>query len=110
MRIADLVVVRQRDTQDIGVFTSPQALVVFPIATSLIATLARGARTIGHMESDSTLVPLLTACAFGALIFITTVSDTRARPRRISGWLLALVIAAVNSLLLFVSALGIEKF
>ena len=46
----------------------------------------------------------------GALLVGLTMADPRARPRGLRGWTVAVVVAIVNSLVLFAAALGIEKF
>jgi hypothetical protein len=94
----------------IGVFTSWQSLVAFPLATCVVATAARAGRTIGRTDFDSIAMPLTAALVVGAAIFVLTVMDTRARPQTLGGWLASFAVAFVNSLLLFVAALGIEKF
>lgn len=107
LRLTDLFVARRGH---VSVFSAPQSLVAFPIATSLVATVARAARTIGHAEADSPGVALCAAILAGAAIFGVTIMDADSRPRTIAGWAVAACVAAVNTLLLFVAALGIEKF
>jgi hypothetical protein len=107
LRLIDLLVVRRAR---VSVFSAPQSLVAFPIATSLIATVTRAARTIGRMESDSPWVPLFAALLAGVVIFGLTMTDADSRPKTAAGWAIAACTAAINSLLLFVAALGIEKF
>jgi hypothetical protein len=93
-----------------GVFTSPQSLVAFPVAVSIVVTISRASRTIGRTDFDSIAVPLTAALAVGAGIGAITLSDRRARPRTLGGWILALATALTNSLVLFAAALGIDKF
>ena len=112
MTLADLFVIRSRSSvpPDTGIFTAPQSLAAFPLATSVVATIARAARTIGRTEFDSILVPLIAAFGLGCAMFVVTIHDRRSRPRGLQAWLTAIAVAFLNCLLLFVAALGIEKF
>jgi hypothetical protein len=92
------------------VFATPKSLAAFPVATSLVATISRAARTICHADPDSVIVPLLSALAIGLAILIISVRDERARPRTRSDWLTVSSVAVINALVLFAAALGIEKF
>ena len=93
-----------------GVFTSWQSLVAFPLATCVVVTTARAGRTIGRTDFDSIAMPLTAALVVGGVMFVLTAVDPRARPRSLRGWVASFGVAIVNSLLLFVAALGIEKF
>lgn len=91
-------------------FTAPQSVVAFPIATSIVVTSSRAARTIAGIESSPVVVSLVTAGIVGAILFAITVMDRRARPRDAAGWSAAIVVATLNALLIFAAAVGIEKF
>ena len=93
----------------VGVFTAPQTLLAFPVATSLVTTLARAARTIAGVDLNSPLMPLAAALTIGAAMFAITMSQPAARPRTLGGWLIAAVVTFLNCLVLFAAALGIEK-
>ncbi len=122
MMLADLFIIDRglddetlRDVGDkqaraVGVFTSAQSLVAFPLSTSIVATVTRAGRTIARAEFDSVAIPLVAALIVGGALFALTVSDPRARPRTSAGWLAMSATAFINGLLLFVAALGIEKF
>lgn len=124
MRFADLFAIdcncdgaRDEDTPRlpdrplaVGIFTTPQSLLVFPLSTSIVATVARASRTIFRTEFDSIVVPLTTSIVIGVALFLVTALEERSRPKTWSGWLTMAATTAVNSLLLFVAALGIEKF
>ena len=122
MRLADLVIVSpdptNRDTPRAGspscpvagVFTSTQSIVAFPVSVSVVATIARASHTIGRTAFDAIAVPLAAAFIVGALLVGLTMTDPRVRPRSLRGWAVAVVVAIVNSLVLFAAALGIEKF
>jgi hypothetical protein len=111
MTLADLFVIHpSSERRGVGVFITPQSVVAFPVATSVVVTAARAARTIGRMDIDSIVVPLVASFICGAAMFLITVREPRARPRGSMDWCRAIVIAASNSLMLFAAALGIDKF
>jgi len=45
----------------------------------------------------------------GALIFLIVISEPTARPQNFIGWIVSIVIAALNSCFLAASALGLAK-
>lgn len=98
------------DVKPACVFTVRESLLVFPVATSVVATAARAARTIGGMDSESIVAPLAAALVVGAGIFAASALSEGCRPKSLREWSIAASIAALNSLLLFAAALGIEKF
>jgi len=111
--VSDLLIVGPPDLvdgQNAGVFTAPQSIVVFPVATSIVVTSSRAARTIAGLESSPVMVSLVSAGIVGAILFTLTVMDSRARPRDAVGWGIAIVVALLNALLIFAAAVGIEKF
>lgn len=112
MTLPDLFVVRdpQSATGGAGVFTAPQSLSAFPVATSVVASVSRAVRTTGITDADSTVVALAVSIVVSIAIFAVTVSDAAARPRNGADWALSAMVAASNCLLLYVAALGIEKF
>jgi hypothetical protein len=91
------------------VFTAPQSL-VFLLGTSIVTTTARGARTIAGAEPASVLPLLAAALVVGAIIAVLSLFDAECRPRTRGEWATLVTVAAVNSLVLFVAALGVEKF
>ena len=107
MKLADLLVVTGKG-RAVGLFTCPESL-VFAVATSLVATLVRAAKTIARTDLDSTTLALAAAFAVGAAIFAVSMSDRGARPDHGRGWITAIAAAALNCLLLCVAAVGIEK-
>jgi hypothetical protein len=108
MRVRDLVILPTGSRT--GIFTAPQSLVAFALGTSIVTTMSRAARTLGRVDAESTLVAFVTACALGAAIVAATVSDTEARPKSAAAWALSLLIAILNTLILYAAAIGIEKF
>lgn len=125
LKVVDLLLIRRRphgahdrcaargehDAQTaVCVFASPQALAAFPVGTSLVVSITRAVRTIVRTETDSPLVPLAAAAFVGLAIFGLSMTVAGARPRTVAGWAIAAGIAALDSLVLFAAALGIEKF
>lgn len=91
-------------------FIAPKSLLVFPVGTSIVATAARAGRTIGGMDADSVLLPLVIALLIGLVLFGVAVAEPRSRPKSTSEWLIASGVAVANSLVFFVAAIGIDKF
>ena len=98
------------DARACAVFTMPQSLATHAVAICVVATLTRAFRTILRPDADSLLVPLAAAIAVGGLIALSVVSDARTRPRGALEWTTAMMVAVVNSLVLFVATIGIDKF
>ena len=80
------------------------------MAICVVATLTRAVRTILRPDADSLLVPLAASIISGGLIALSVVSDARTRPARPAQWTTAVMVAAVNSLVLFIATIGIDKF
>lgn len=108
MLLRDLFIVRRAVST--AVFTAPQTLPTFVLSTCVVVTLSRAARTLGHVDSESTAVTLAAAVLVAAGILALTFSDPDARPSTLGRWTISLLVATVNSLILYVAALGIEKF
>ena len=70
---------------------------------------ARRARSCVQ-EADSILVPFVASVAVGCAILAMVAADRRTRPRGGLEWTAAVLVAWVNSLVLFTAALGIDKF
>jgi hypothetical protein len=106
MGLRDLFVLRAGT----GVFTAPQTLASFVLGTCIVVTISRAARTLAHVDSESTLVTLAAAVVVSAGILAVTFSDRDARPATSARWISSLLVATVNCLLLYAAAIGIEKF
>jgi hypothetical protein len=106
MALRDLFVLRAGT----GVFTAPQTLAAFVLGTCIVVTLSRAARTLAGVDSESTLVTLAAAALVSAGILAVTFSDHDARPATRARWVSSLLVATLNCLLLYVAAIGIEKF
>jgi hypothetical protein len=108
MRLVELFVVRGKNA--ISVFTAPQSLVAYPLSVCIVATLTRAARTILRSDVADATPPFLAALVVGGAIVAIVASDRLTRPRHRRDWVGMIVVGIVNSLVLFVAALGIEKF
>lgn len=93
-----------------ALFTMPQSLATYAVAICVVATVTRAVRTILRPDAESLAVPLAASIVVGALISAAVASDPRTRPRGVLEWTMAAAVAAVNSLVLFVAAIGIDKF
>jgi hypothetical protein len=107
MTLRDLFVLR--GARATGVFIAPQSL-AFALSTCIVVTATRAGRTLGCADPESTLVTLLAAVVVSAVIVAVTMSDRDVRPVTAGGWTAAALIAWVNVFILYVAALGIEKF
>jgi hypothetical protein len=108
MRVRDLFILP--GGRPSGLFLAPQSLVVFSLGTAVVTTVSRAFRTMGQADGESTMVALVTAAVVGSAIVMLTVIHPEVRPQKLSAWALGLVIAALNSFLLYAAAVGIEKF
>ena len=93
-----------------ALFTAPQTLSTYGVAICLVATITRAARTILRTEADSIVVPLAASLVIGCAILTIVAVDRRTRPRGPLEWLSAVLVAGVNSLVVFTATLGIDKF
>jgi hypothetical protein len=93
MRVRDLFILP--GGRPSGLFLAPQSLVVFSLGTAVVTTVSRAFRTMGQAD--------------GAIVMLTVIHP-EVRPQKLSAWALGLVIAALNSFLLYAAAVGIEKF
>lgn len=107
MKVANAFVVPAR-RGTVALFICPESF-LFAVATSLVVTIVRTARTLARMEIDSSILALGAALAVGATILVITVADRAARPANRREWATALASAFLNCLLMCVAAVGIEK-
>jgi hypothetical protein len=89
-----------------GVFLSAQSLVSFPVACAVVGLLWKLVQHYWPGTSD--FVVLYISLVVGFVLFIITITDPSARPKGL-GWLAAILIAVLNSLVLAASALGLVK-
>lgn len=93
--------------QATGAFITPQSFVSFPVASMLVSLAWTLLRQLFPWGS-STAVPAVAALVIGGIIFLVTVAEGDARPKTLSGWIVAVVVALCNSMVLLAAALGIS--
>jgi hypothetical protein len=89
-----------------GVFLTPQALTSFPVASGIISALWALAKQ-QFSWGGAKWVPLALSLVIGFCIFLITTSDESAKPSSTRGWIVSLLVALINCLMLCASALGI---
>jgi hypothetical protein len=92
------------------VFLAPHSVLAFAVPISIVVTVSRAARTIFRTDSESLVVPWVTALVLGMAIAAITIADRRNRPRTAGQWAMTLIIVLLNTFVLLAAALGIEKF
>ena len=91
----------------VSVFLSKESFNSFPLMSVVITTAWRLLKEVAPAWGGSKLVPLALGLIVGAVIFSATIEDQATRPQTSSQWFRAVVVAALNSLVLAASALGI---
>jgi hypothetical protein len=89
-----------------GVFLSAKSLMSFPIASGAVSIVWK---LLQHFWGVGDVVVLYISLIVGGVIFLIVISDDTGRPRRIADWIVSILIALLNSLLLAASALGLVK-
>jgi hypothetical protein len=90
-----------------GVFITPQSLTTFPTASFVVALVWLLAKALFPTCGASPWVPLIVSLLVGAVVFVATTSEPNVRPHSQKEWLVAVVVAILNSLYLAASALGV---
>lgn len=89
-----------------GVFLSSKSLMSFPVASGAVTIVWK---LLQHFWKVGDVAVLYIALIVGAVVFLIVVSDQNARPSGIIKWIVSVLIAVLNSLLLAASALGLVK-
>ena len=90
-----------------GVFVDPKTLASFPVAAAVVTTVTQ---VVVKITNGSTAwIALVVALVIGALIVAITMTDVGARPKTKLEWIITLVTAAINSLLLYAAVVGIQQ-
>jgi hypothetical protein len=92
------------EEKPVASFITVQTLASFPGAALAVTIVWRFLATA--LGWDSRAVPLITSFVVGAILYIVTLEA--ARPKTIGQWLSGLFIAAINSMYLGLSVLGID--
>ncbi len=90
-----------------GVFLSAKSILSFPVASELVTILWKLWKHFDPGLGD--VAVLYISLVIGALIFLIVISEPAARPQSFIGWVVSIVIAALNSCFLAASALGLAK-
>jgi|ERR1700730_2652231 len=88
-----------------GAFISPKSLASFPLAGGVVTILSK---LLEHFFKVGDGAILYVALGVGLLIFLIGVQSADGRPKDPVGWVVAVLIGLVNSLLLAAAALGIN--
>jgi|ERR1700677_1165135 hypothetical protein len=89
-----------------GAFLSPKSLASFPIASGVVTMIWK---LMQHFWNIGDVAVLYISLLVGGFIFLIVVSGDSGRPQRMIDWIVSIVIALLNSLLLAASALGLVK-
>jgi hypothetical protein len=73
----------------------------------LITVVTAIARTLKPELADNPVVPLCAALAIGAVILLVSTDKPRTKPKSTKQWIVAILIAFFNSLMLAASAMGL---
>jgi hypothetical protein len=88
----------------VGIFTTPQSLVTFPVATAAVTTVWKVLVAVDIPGSKAKWVPLLIALVIGSLIYLATVS----RGASLKQKLIEAGVAIINIFTITAAALGID--
>ena len=76
-------------------FLSAKSLLSFPVATGLVTILWK--LWLHYHPGASDLIVFYISLVVGALIFLIVISEPTARPQNLIGWIVSIIIAALNS-------------
>ena len=89
----------------VGIFTTPQSLVTFPVATAAVTTIWKVLGAVYEpWNSNNKLVPLFIALIIGLLIYLATVSQGASLKQK----LIEAGVAIINTFTIAAAALGIS--
>lgn len=89
-----------------GVFLSAKSLMSFPIASGAVTIIWK---LLQHFWRVGDIAVLYISLLVGGVIFLIVVSDDSGRPHGYTNWIVSVLIAFLNSILLAASALGLVK-
>jgi hypothetical protein len=90
-----------------GTFITPQSIMAFPFASSLVAGIWQAIDSLGLHDHNYT--GFLVALLVGAVVYAITVSDPRLRMTRAERWA-GLGIGLINCMYLYMAAFAIHQF
>lgn len=89
-----------------GTFITPQSIMAFPFASSLVAGIWQAANALGL--HDHNYIGFLISLLVGAVVYGITVSDPRLKLHRGERWV-GLGIGLINCFYLFMAALALHQ-
>ena len=89
-----------------GTFITPQSIMAFPFASSLVAGIWQAINSLGLY--DHNYIGFLIALFVGAVVYAITISDPRLKMTRAERWA-GLGIGLINCLYLFMAASAIHQ-
>jgi hypothetical protein len=90
-----------------GTFITPQSIMAFPLASSLVAGIWQAIDSLGLR--DHSYIGFLVSLFVGAVVYAITISDPRLKMARAERWA-GLGIGLINCLYLFMAASAIHQF
>jgi hypothetical protein len=91
----------------VGIFITPKSLLAFPTASFAVTLLALFTQKLFPVLAASAWVPVAGSCFVGLIIFISTISEPRAKPRSWQGWFVSVAVAVLNSVYLAATSMGL---
>lgn len=89
----------------VGIFTTPQSLVTFPVATAAVTTIWKVSGNVYPPLDTNKLMPFFIALAIGFLIYLASVSRGATLRQKI----IEAGVAIINTFTIAAAALGISK-
>lgn len=92
------------DGDNPGVFVTPKTLATLAVAVSTAKILSAVGLRLGFPRdlSDGVATTLV-----GVTLFLITIADPEAKPKETLGWTVALLVAAMNTAILYAAVVGI---
>lgn len=90
-----------------GTFITPQSIMAFPFASSLVAGIWQAIDSLGL--HDHNYIGFIVALLVGAVVYAITISDPRLKMTRTERWA-GLGIGLINCLYLYMAASAIHQF
>jgi len=89
-------------------FVNPQSLASFPGASFVVALLTQTIRSLNADLRSALWIPFVVSLVVGSIVFLVSLSDenSTSRPTTTPGWIVAIFIAFVNSIVLYLAAIG----
>jgi hypothetical protein len=94
----------------VSVFLTPASLASFPVAATAVIMVWELTKKLVPAVGASAWVPVLTSFVVGLVIFLTSITNPKIRPPKTGAqWVVAIIVALINSLFLAAAALGVVR-